>query len=319
MLQSFADWLIYSVVGLSPTSTLGSALNFFVYDTIKILLFIFFIVTFIAFVRTFFPPQKIKDALSHSRFGIGYIVAALFGAITPFCSCSSVPIFIGMIKAEVPLGIAFSFLVTSPLVNEILFVMMGGTFGWKIAFMYAGFGILLGLVSGFILGKLGLEKELILTKVQADNSLGLDALPKTIKGKIAYAFQDGSQTFSGMWKIVIIGMAIGAFIHGYVPTTFFTSIVDFKAPWAVFVVTLLGIPIYAGCSTMVPIIFAFTQKGIPLGTALAFLMSVAGLSLPEGVILSQVLSKKLLAIFFGIVGVGIILIGYLFNLLATII
>jgi uncharacterized membrane protein YraQ (UPF0718 family) len=318
MIQAFADWLIYKVFSLSPSSHLGSSLNFFVYDSIKILLFIFTIVSTIAFIRTFFPPQQIKKALSRQHYGIGNLVAAIFGAITPFCSCSSVPIFIGMVKAEVPLGIAFSFLVTSPLVNEIIFVMMGGTFGWKIAIFYALFGILLGWTTGIVLGRMGLEKELVLNKVKADENLGLDYLPKKLEGKIQYALNDGFQTFRGLWKVVLVGMAIGAYIHGYVPAEFFTSIIDFNAPWAVPLVTLLGIPIYAGCSTMVPIIFAFTQKGIPLGTGLAFLMAVAGLSLPEGIMLSKVLSPKLLTIFFTVVGIGIIMVGYLFNFLAKV-
>ena len=319
MLQNFADWLIYAVFHLSPTSRLGAALNFFVYDTIKILFLIFTVVTIIAFIRTFFPPQQIKKVLSGQHYGLGNIAACIFGAITPFCSCSSVPIFIGLIKAEVPIGIAFSFLVTSPLVNEIVFVMMGGTFGWKIAFLYALSGITLGLISGIVLGKMGLEKELILDRVEADETLGLNYLPKALGDKVLYALHDGWRTFRGLWLIVLIGMSIGSFIHGFIPTEFFTRFINSSSIWAVPLVTLIGIPIYAGCSTMVPIVFAFTQKGIALGTSLAFLMAVAGLSLPEGIMLSSVLSKKLLAIFFIIIGIGIIIIGYLFNFLSMII
>lgn len=317
MFQAFANWLVYSVFNLSIDSKIGSSVNFFVYDTIKIYFLVIVVIAVIAFIRTFFSPHKIKEVLSRQKFGLGNLAAAMFGAVTPFCSCSSIPIFIGFIKAEVPLGIAFSFLITSPLVNEIVFVMMGGLFGWKIAALYALAGITLGVVVGLILGKMKLEKGLILDSSAAGQNLAKDYLPKTLEGKIQFALSESWGTFKKLWWVIALGVAAGAAIHGYVPVDFFRQYLGVDSLWAVPVATLIGIPIYAGCSTVVPIVFALFGQGFPLGTALAFMMAIAGLSLPEAIMLKRVLSLKLLAIFFGVVGVGIIIIGYLFNLVSV--
>ncbi|MBA4336164.1 hypothetical protein C0416_00120 [bacterium] len=314
MIQRFADWLIYSVFGLDSASKLGSSINYFVYDTVKIYLLVIVIVAVIAFIRTFLSPHKIKEVLGRQKFGIGNIAASILGAVTPFCSCSSIPMFVGFIKAEVPLGIAFSFIITSPLVNEVVFVLMGGTFGWGIASLYAFSGIVLGVAAGVILGKMKLEKEIILKLGDVKGeSLNLNYLPKSIDGKIQFALRDSFKTFKKLWLIIAIGVGIGAAIHGYVPADFFQQYLSVDSIIAVPIATLVGIPVYAGCSTLVPIVFAFVQQGIPLGTALAFMMAVAGLSLPEAIMLKKVISIKLLAIFFGIVAVGIIFTGYIFN------
>lgn len=317
MIQQFADWLIYSVFSLDPTTKLGSSINFFVYDAVKIYLLVLVIVAVIAFIRTFLPPHKIKEVLNKQRFGSGNLAASILGAVTPFCSCSSIPIFIGFLEAEVPLGIAFSFIITSPLVNEVVFILMGGTFGWWIALLYALSGIVLGVVAGLIIGKMKLEKEVILKF--GDNKgerLHLNYLPKSIEGKIQFSLNESFKTFKKLWLIIAIGVGIGAAIHGYVPVGFFQQYMNLNSVFAVPIVTLIGIPIYAGCSSLVPVVFALVQQGIPLGTALAFMMGVAGLSLPEAIMLKRVISMKLLAIFFGTVGLGIILIGYLFNLVS---
>lgn len=314
MIQEFADWLIYSVLGLDSATKIGGSINFFVYDTVKIYFLVIVIVAVIAFIRTFLSPHKIKQALGKQKFGIGYLAAAILGAVTPFCSCSSIPLFIGFLEAEVPLGIAFSFIITSPLVNEVVFVLMGGTFGWWIASLYALSGIVLGVVAGLIIGKMKLEKEVILKfGGNKGESLHLDYLPKSIEGKIQFSLNESFKTFKKLWLVIAIGVGIGAAIHGYVPTDFFRQYLGVNSFLAVPIATLVGIPIYAGCSTLVPIAFALVGQGIPLGTALAFMMAVAGLSLPEAIMLKKVISMKLLAIFFGVVALGIILIGYLFN------
>ncbi|KKP37520.1 MAG: hypothetical protein UR28_C0029G0002 [Candidatus Peregrinibacteria bacterium GW2011_GWF2_33_10] len=316
MLQQFADWLVYSFLNFDSGSRIASSVNFFVYDTIKIYFLILIVVFVIAFIRTFLSPHKIKETLAKQRFGIGNLSASILGAVTPFCSCSSIPIFIGFLEAEIPLGIAFSFIITSPLVNEVVFVLMGGTFGWKIAILYALAGIFLGVIAGLILGKMNLEKEVILKfRNNKGEKLSLTYLPKTIEGKFQFAFTESITTFKKLWIVILIGVAIGAGIHGYVPVDFFQKYLAINSFLAVPIATLIGIPIYAGCSTLVPIIFALTAQGIPLGTALAFMMAIAGLSLPEAIMLKKVISMKLLTIFFGTVGVGIILIGYLFNLI----
>jgi len=316
MFQNFADWLSYSVFGLLPNTKLVESLNFFVYDTIKIYALILLVVAGIAFVRTFLSPHKIKNILVKQRFATGNIMSSLLGSVTPFCSCSSIPLFIGFLEAEVPLGIAFSFIITSPLVNEVVFVLMGGTFGWKIAFLYAFSGIALGVIAGLIIGKLKLEKEVIF-KLGANGDKKIDKtyLPKSLEGKIQFSIKESLSVFKKLWWVIAIGDAIGAAIHGYVPQEFFEVYVGVNSFLAVPIAALVGIPIYAGCSTVVPIAFALTAKGIPLGTALAFMMSIAGLSLPEAVMLKKVISMKLLAIFFGTVALGIVLIGYLFNLI----
>jgi len=314
MIQQFANWLVYTVFNFDPASKIGSSLNFFVYDTAKIYLLVIFIIAMIAFIRTFLPPNKLKEMFIKPSFGLGNVAASIFGAITPFCSCSSIPIFIGFLKAQMPLGLAFSFLITSPLVNEVVFVLMGGTFGWKIAILYALAGIVLGAAAGLIIGRLKLAKEIILgLNEKAGEDLPLEYLPKSFSGKIQYSLSESFTAFKKLWLVIAIGVAVGAAIHGYVPADFFRQYLGVNSILAVPIATLIGIPIYAGCSTLVPIVFALTAQGIPLGTALAFMMAIAGLSLPEAIMLRKVMTMKLLAIFFGTVALGIIIIGYLFN------
>ncbi|MDD3896606.1 MAG: permease [Candidatus Peribacteraceae bacterium] len=315
MLQAFADWFVFSLLGLDAASRLGSSVNFFVYDTVKIYLLTFTVLTAVGFLRTFLSPATIRRALSRQRFGAGNVLASGVGAVTPFCSCSSIPLFIGFLEAGIPLGIAFSFIITSPLVNEVVFVLMGGLFGWRIAFLYSLSGIALGTIAGVVIGKMGLEKEIILNGGMSGEALDLPYLPKSFEGKMQHALREGIAMFRKLWWVIAIGVALGAAIHGYVPQEFFEKYLGTGSFLAVPVAVLIGIPIYAGCSSLVPVIFAFVLKGIPLGTALAFLMAVSGLSLPEGIMLRRVMTTKLLAIFFGIVGVGIVIIGYLFNAL----
>ncbi|MBU0577497.1 permease [Patescibacteria group bacterium] len=314
MFQYIADIITYNLFSLTEGSQIALATNFFFYDVLKILFLIFMVVTVIAFLRSFFDPNKFKQSMAKLKWGSGNIAAALFGAVTPFCSCSSIPLFVGFIESKLPLGIAFSFLITSPLVNEVAFVIMGGLFGWKLAFMYAISGIALGVVGGLIIGGLKMEKEIVLE--DAEGKKLESQMPKSLDGKVRFAFRFGWWTFKKLLPYVIGGVAIGAVIHGYVPQEFFVNTIGKYELLSVPIAAIVGIPIYAGCSTVVPIIFSITANGVPLGTALAFMMAIAGLSLPEAVMLKRVLSLKLLAIFFGLVAVGIVMIGYLFNFLS---
>lgn len=313
MFQYFSDLLTYNLFNLNSETKFASSVNFFIYDSIKILFLIFFVVFIISFIKTFLDSSKLKNLMSGTKFGLGNLAAALFGAVTPFCSCSSIPIFIGFLKAKIPLGIAFSFLITSPLVNEVAFVIMGGMFGWKLAVLYAVSGILLGAVAGMVLGALKWENNIILD--DGEKSLGEEYLPKTFSGKLQFSWIESRKTLKSLFIYVLVGVGIGAAIHGYVPREFFQNYIGQYQILAVPVAVAVGIPIYAGCSTLVPLIFSITANGVPLGTSLAFMMAIAGLSLPEAVILKRVMKFKLLFVFFGIVAVGIILIGYLFNFL----
>jgi uncharacterized membrane protein YraQ (UPF0718 family) len=249
--------------------------------------------------------------MQKAKYGSGNFVAALFGSVTPFCSCSSIPLFIGFLKARIPLGIAFSFLITSPLVNEVAFVIMGGLFGWHLAFLYAVSGIALGVIGGLFLGSLKLDKEIILD--EESDIKKINKMPEGFRKKMNFAIQQGFKTLKKLLPYVLVGIGIGGIIHGFVPQEFFINTIGKYSLLSVPLATFIGIPIYAGCSTVVPVIFSITANGIPLGTSLAFMMSIAGLSLPEAIILKKVMKIKLLAIFFGSVAVGIIMIGYLFN------
>lgn len=309
MFKLFADWLIYAVLNLNPEILWVEMVHYFIYNASKIFVLMSSIVFVVTLIRSFFPPHKIKEILSHEKWGISHFTAAFFGAISPFCSCSSIPIFVGLIKADVPLGVAFSFLITSPLVNEVAFGIMGGTFGWKIAFIYAASGILLGVTAGIILGRLGLQKDLILQKEAEECA----TWPENIKSRLKFAWDEVVWTVKKMFPFIVGGVAFGAAIHGFVPAEFFATYIGKGNLFAVPLAVLVGIPIYAGCSTVVPIIFAIATKGVPLGTALAFMMSIAGLSLPEALILKGSMKFRLLALFYVIVAIGIIIIGYLFN------
>jgi uncharacterized membrane protein YraQ (UPF0718 family) len=314
MFQYISSLMTFQLFHLDPSARYAEVVNFFIYDTLRILVLIFTVVAVINFIRTFFEPKLIKEKIGRLPLGLGNLAAAMFGAITPFCSCSSIPLFIGFIESRVSLGIAFSFLITSPLVNEVAFVIMGGLFGWKLAFLYALSGIALGVIGGLIIGALKMEKEVIIENSEEKHSENY--LPKTLNGKIRFALKIGYNTLKKLLPYVIGGVAIGALIHGYVPQDFFTNTVGRYKVLSVPIATLIGIPIYAGCSTVVPLIFSITANGVPLGTSLAFMMAIAGLSLPEGIILKRVMSLKLLAVFFSLVAIGIMIIGYLFNWLA---
>ncbi|HQV34890.1 MAG TPA: permease [Flavobacterium sp.] len=319
-LQNLADWLIYSVFGIDVTSQLGKALNFFVYDTIKILLLLFLIVFIMGIVNSYFPVEKIRNFLSRNKlFGFEYVLASTFGAITPFCSCSSVPLFIGFVKGGIPLGVTFAFLITSPLVNEVAIALFIGMFGLKATLIYVTSGILLGTIGGIILNSLKLEKHLspwvqgILAKAEKEGDL--EEENQTLTQRLPLIFSEAKSIIKGVFWYIIIGIGIGALMHGFIPTGFFEEYISKDNPFAVPLAVIIGVPMYSNAAGILPVIQVLVAKGIPIGTAIAFMMAVVGLSIPEATLLKKVMTWKLIAIFFSVVTLCIIISGYLFNLI----
>lgn len=318
-LQNISDWLVYTVIGLSGTSGTGAALNFFIYDTIKILILLFIITFVMGIVNSYFPIEKIRNYLSRNRlYGLEYLMASVFGAVTPFCSCSSVPLFIGFVKGGIPLGVTFAFLVTSPLVNEVAVAVFLGTFGLKTTIIYAASGILLGVVSGLILGKMKLEHLLTdwVRKIWKESGEERDKFEEekiSFIKRLPFVVRDATGIVKSVFIYVIIGIAIGAGMHGFVPEGFFEQYIGSDTWYAVPLAVILGVPMYANAAGIVPVIQVFVSKGIPVGTSLAFMMAVVGLSIPEATLLKKVMTGKLIAIFFGVVTICIIISGYIFN------
>ncbi|MBK5208414.1 MAG: permease [Flavobacteriaceae bacterium] len=319
--QKLADWLIYSVFSIGAETHLGKSLNFFVYDTIKILILLFVIVFLMGIVNTYFPIEKLKDYLNRKKlYGLEYFFASIFGAITPFCSCSSVPLFIGFVHGGIPLGVTFSFLITSPLVNEVAIAMFLGMFGVKVTLIYAISGILLGIIGGWLLGKFNLEPLLtdwvknVLANAQQSNN-EYEEEKRTFKQRLPEITKSAWDIVKGVLLYIIIGVGIGAAMHGYVPENFFAKYLGSGAWWTVPLAVILAVPMYANAAGIVPVIQVFVAKGIPLGTAIAFMMATVGLSIPEATLLKKVMSLKLIGIFFGVITLCIIISGYLFNLI----
>jgi uncharacterized membrane protein YraQ (UPF0718 family) len=313
MLKSFADTIVYSVFGMAQGSRLSDALNFFIYDTIKIFLLLSVIIFLVSVIRSYFPPEQTKRILSHKREFIGNILAALLGIVTPFCSCSAVPLFIGFVEAGVPLGVTFSFLISSPMVNEVAVVLLWGLFGWKIALIYLGTGLLVAIIAGMVIGKLKLEKwvEEYVYKIK---SLGAVSIAKqTVNDRLVYARENTTDILKKVWVYVIVAIGIGGFIHGYVPEDFLVRYAGPQNPFGVPIAVALGVPLYSNAAGVIPIVYALMEKGMSMGTVLAFMMAVTALSLPEMIILRKVLKVKLLAVFVSIMTVTIIGVGYLFN------
>jgi uncharacterized protein len=321
MIQKITDLLVYNLFKLVPETKLAESIHFFIYDTIKIFFLLFVMITLIGFLRSYVSEEKIKKWLSGRKLGTGNLLASLFGAITPFCSCSSIPFFISFIKAGIPLGVTFSFLVTSPLVNEYVAVIMWGIFGWKITLMYIAAGILIGTLSGLILGELKLEKHLMKGFCNSCQPDQCGCGPKeqekklNLKQRINFGLLESKKVMGMIWLYVIIGVAIGAIAHGFIPNELVEKVISSTGIFAVPLAVIIGIPLYANCAAIIPIAVVMFEKGVPLGTALSFMMATAALSLPEAIMLKRVMKVKLIAIFFGVVGLSIIAIGYIFNLL----
>ena len=312
MLKSFADYVVFNIIGLIPGSRAGEALNFFIYDTLKIFLLLTTIIFVVAIIRTSFPPEKTKRMLSHKREYVGNVLAALLGIVTPFCSCSAVPLFIGFVESGVPLGVTFSFLISSPMVNEVALIMLWGLFGWKIALIYIGTGLVVAVVAGIVIGKLKMEKYVqdYVWEMQVGNS---EVVPLNFREKLNYAREYTQDLLKKIWPYVVVGVGLGAFIHGYVPQDFLARWAGPDNPFAVPIAVALGVPLYSNAAGVIPIVHALMEKGMAIGTVLAFMMAVTALSLPEAIILKNVLKNRLLAVFFGIVAAAIVCVGYLFN------
>ena len=319
MIQRFADWLVYGIFGLDAATPLGTAVNFFFYDTIKIVILLFFISLIMGIINAYFPIERLRKFLStHKLYGLDYFLAALFGGITPFCSCSSVPLFIGFVKGGIPLGVTFAFLIASPLVSEVAVAMFLGTFGLKATLIYIISGTLLGMLGGLILGKMNLERYLSdwvkVAQQQSDIQSENWEMEKTPFFKRLPAIaKDSFGIVKGVFIYILIGIGIGAAMHGFVPEGFFENILSADKWWGVPAAVILAVPMYANAAGIVPIVEVFVAKGIPLGTAIAFMMAVIGLSVPEATMLKKVMTWKLVGIFFGVVTIFIILSGYIFN------
>jgi uncharacterized membrane protein YraQ (UPF0718 family) len=317
MLQLIIDRLVYNVIGLNPDSRLGEAINFFLYDSIKILLLLFFMIAVIGFIRTYISQTKIKGWISKKK-ALGNLFASLFGSITPFCSCSSIPIFLSFLEAGIPLGVTFSFLITSPLINEYLVIVMLGFFGWKITLLYVLSGIMIGTISGIILGRLHLERFLVKGLVSEDKQVANEISYKRTRERIIFGINEAKSITKKLWIWVLLGVGVGSLIHNYIPQETIHSVISKTGPFSVPIATILGVPMYGSCAAIVPIAVVLFRKGVPLGTALAFMMATAALSFPEAVILRRAMKLQLIAIFFGVTTIAIIITGYLFNIISAI-
>jgi uncharacterized membrane protein YraQ (UPF0718 family) len=312
MLKYVADSLVYKLMGIKQGTMLGEALNFFFYDTMKVFLLLLVIIFVVAVIRSFFPPEKSRKLLGNRREYVGNFLAACLGIVTPFCSCSAIPLFIGFVESGLPLGVTFSFLISSPTVNEVALVMLWGLFGWRIALLYTTTGVVLAFFGGIIIGKLKLEHlvEAYIYQIKIGES---EQIVPTWKERLSYARTYTKDILKRVWLFILIGIGIGAWIHGYVPMDFVLKFAGPGNPFAVIVAVLIGIPLYSNAAGAIPIVQALVGKGLPMGTALAFMMSIVAISTPELIILRKVIKPKLIAIFVGIVTLSIIIIGYLFN------
>ena len=321
MIQHFADWLVYIVIGLNPETHWGAALNFFIYDTIKITLLLFLITLIMGYINSYFPIEKVKEYISTKKlYGLEYFLAVLLGAITPFCSCSSIPLFIGFVKGGIPLGVTFAFLISSPLISEIAIAMLWGSFGWQMVVTYLVSGMILGMAGGYILGKMNLEHLLTpwVRDVLQNKSIDYESSNSskiTFLQRLPFVSKEAWSIVKSVFLYILIGIGAGAFIHGFVPTNFFEQYIGKSNPFGVPLAVIFGAPMYANPAGVVPIVEAFVAKGVPMGTALAFMMSVIALSLPEAMLLKKVMTWKLLVYFFGYMVVAIIISGYIFNLI----
>ncbi|TAM43337.1 permease [bacterium] len=312
MIKPVIDQLVYGLLKMPRGAVFPEALDFFLYDTVKIFLLLCVIIFAVSFIRSFFSPEKTRSILSHKHKHAGNILASLLGIVTPFCSCSAIPLFLGFVEAGVPLGVTFSFLVASPMINEVALVMLWGLFGWKIALLYIGSGLIIAVFSGIIIGKLKIE-DLIQKLEYKKQACCVSPETQSFSSRIEYSRGYTISILKHIWLYVIIGIGVGAWIHGYVPADFLARVAG-RGNWlAVPVAVLMGIPLYSNAAGVIPLVSALTGKGVAMGTALSFMMAVTALSLPEFLILKKVMKFKLLVIFAAVVGLGIILTGYLFN------
>lgn len=306
--------LVFDILGLVKGTKLGDAVHFFIFDTIKIFILLIVIVYLITFLRSYFPLEKIRVYLSGKNKIIGHILASIFGIITPFCSCSAIPLFLGFLQARIPLGVAFSYLVSAPLSDPVVFALLISMFSWKIAVLYVAFGVIISIVVGLIIGAMNMEKEVLIEVKPLDN-ISYTEDGTLFKHRIKESWDYSIDIFKKIYLYIIIGVGIGAFIHGFIPEDFISKYAGGDVWYAPIVAVIAGIPMYSNELGILPIIEVLTQKGVLIGTALSFMMAIVALSLPEAMILKRVISIKLIGIFFGVVGLAILLTGYTLNYL----
>ena len=306
--------LVFDILGLVKGTKLGDAVHFFVFDTIKIFILLIVIVYLITFLRSYFPLEKIRVYLSGKNKIVGHILASIFGIITPFCSCSAIPLFLGFLQARIPLGVAFSYLVSAPLSDPVVFALLISMFSWKIAVLYVAFGVIISIVVGLIIGAMNMEKEVLIEVKPLDN-ISYTEDGTLFKHRIKESWDYSVDIFKKIYLYIIIGVGVGAFIHGFIPEDFITKYAGGDVWYAPIVAVIAGIPMYSNELGILPIIEVLTQKGVLIGTALSFMMAIVALSLPEAMILKRIISIKLIGIFFGVVGLAILLTGYTLNYL----
>lgn len=313
MIKTFADWLTYNVFGIAAETHFGAAVDFFIYDTIKITLMLTVIIFLVSLIRSFFPPEKVWKLLAKRNEFVGNIFASLLGIVTPFCSCSAVPVFIGFLESGVPLGVTLSFLIASPMINEVALVLLWGLFGARVALIYIGTGLIVAITAGIILGRIPAVEKMVEDYVW-EIRMGNVIVPEyTWRDRVQMAADHTTDILKRVTPYVIAGIGVGAWIHGYVPIDFVAQYAGRENPFAVPLAVAIAIPLYSNAAGTIPIVQALMGKGMPLGTVLAFMMAITAISFPEMVILRKVLKVKLLAIFAGILTVSIIIVGYLFN------
>ncbi|NTV64821.1 MAG: permease [Oscillochloris sp.] len=315
LIQPLAEWLAYGLFGLAHGSHLGEAVAFFLYDVPKILLLLSGMIFAISTLRSFFSPERTRALLGGKHAGVGNLLAASLGVVTPFCSCSAVPLFIGFVESGIPLGVTFSFLIAAPMVNEVALVLLFGMFGWQVAGLYLASGLSIAIVAGLVIGRLKMERHVedFVWQIKRGGGVVAEERP-TWAQRFAMAWASTREIVGKVWLYVVAGIAVGAGIHGYVPQDALAGVMGADAWWSVPAAVLLGVPLYANAAGIIPVVQALMAKGAALGTVLAFMMAVVALSLPEMIILRRVLKPQLIATFVGVVGLGIIAIGYLFNL-----
>ncbi len=315
-LPALSRWATYSLLTIKEGSHLGASVEFFLYDTPKVMMLLFLVVFGVGIIRSFFTPEKTRAFLSGKSEFAGNVLAALLGIITPFCSCSAVPLFIGFVTAGVPLGVTFSFLIAAPMVNEIALGLLYGLLGWKVAAIYAGTGLFIAIFAGWVIGRLKLEAHIEDWVTQANTAaVSMEEERLSFYDRIVYGWDAVKEIIGRVWVYVILGIAVGAGIHGFVPEGVMASIMGKDAWWSVPLSVVIGVPMYSNAAGIIPVVEALLGKGAALGTVLAFMMSVIALSLPEMVILRKVLKPRLIAVFIGVVASGILLVGYLFNMI----
>jgi uncharacterized membrane protein YraQ (UPF0718 family) len=310
-LELFADWLTFTVFKIAEGSYLAEAVRFFVADIIKIFLLLIVIIFVVSIIRTFIPPDKARKFLARKNKYVGNVLAALIGIVTPFCTCSAIPLFLGFLEAGVPVGVTFSFLIASPMINEVALVLLLGTFGWKVALIYILSGLVIAVVSGIVIG--WLKPESLIKKMKNAPALSKSAAKRSWANRAGYAKSYTWMIIKRVWIYIVVGVGLGAWMHGYVPADFLAAYAGADKWYAVIFATLLGIPLYSNAAGIIPLVGVLTEKGVSIGTTLAFMMAVTGLSLPEFMILKKVMKVKLIVLFAAVVGIGIIFTGYLFN------